>query len=242
MAIKTKLILGVANFYQSYGVKCKSQVPWDEGIKILHIAIDNGIHLIDTSTAYEDSTAHPVKFIKQINEFQDYFHYCRHWELAHGFGRINDNDWDGVSVDTPSEALKAAKMKMDIIEFPYNVFDHNILETKFFKLAKKHKIVTIARSVFLQGLLLMDNPPTGKEYIERLDGIIKPYGISRKEAAFLFTYCNPNIDCVIVGVDTAEQLQELISLTRYEIPWTLESAILDLEVPEEIKYPWKWRL
>ncbi|MFA5305913.1 MAG: hypothetical protein WC365_00540 [Candidatus Babeliales bacterium] len=242
MAIKTKLILGVANFYQPYGVKCKSQVPRDEGIKILHTAIDNGIHLIDTSTAYEDTTAYPVKFIKQINEFQDYFHYRSCQELAHGFSRINDSDWDGVSVDTPEEAVKAAKLKMNIIEFPYNAFDHNILKTKFFKLAKEYKITTIARSVFLQGLLLMDEPPIGKEYIERLDGIIKPYGINRKEAVFLFTYGNPYIDYVVVGVDTAEQLQELIGLTRYGIPWTLESAILDLKVPEEIKYPWKWRL
>jgi aryl-alcohol dehydrogenase-like predicted oxidoreductase len=131
---------------------------------------------------------------------------------------------------------------MPIIQFPYNVFDHGIIETKFFDIARKHHIVTIARSVFLQGLLLMDDPPIGKGYIERLDSIIHPYGISRKETAFLFVYGNPNIDNIVVGVDTAEQLGELINLTKYEIPWTLESAILDInDVPEEIKYPWKWR-
>jgi aryl-alcohol dehydrogenase-like predicted oxidoreductase len=242
MAIKTRLILGTANFEQPYGVKYGGRVPKDETRKILETAIDNGIHAIDISTAYVDSSAYPIKFIKQIEKPDDVFHYCKHWELAHGFEKINDEQWDGVSVDTPEEALKAVRMKMDIIEFPYNAFDHNIWETKFFKLVKKHKIATIARSVFLQGLLLMDEPPIGKEYIEQLDSIIKPYGISRKEAAFLFTYGNSYIDYVVVGVDTAEQLQELISLTRYKIPWSLESAILDLKVPEEIKYPWKWGL
>ena len=238
----SKLILGMANFEQPYGIKYGGRVPKDEARKILETAIESGISNVDTSTAYLDSSVYPIKYIKRIKTPDDAYHYCNHWELAHGFDKINDEQWDGVSVDTPEEALKAAKMKMDIIEFPYNAFDHDILKTKFFKLVRKHKVTTIARSVFLQGLLLMDDPPVGKEYIDRLDAIIKPYGISRKEAAFLFTYCNPYVDYIVVGVDTAEQLQELISLTRYEIPWSLESAILDLKVPEEIKYPWKWRL
>jgi aryl-alcohol dehydrogenase-like predicted oxidoreductase len=240
MACETKLILGLANFEQEYGIKYGGRVPKDEARKILETAIDNGVWRVDTSTAYVDSSAYPIKHIKWIEKPDDAFHYCTHWELAHGFDRINDEQWDGVSVDAPEEAVKAAKMKMPIIELPYNVFDHDIMETKFFKVAKKNRATTIARSVFLQGLLLMDDPPIGKEYIEQLDGIIRPYGISRKEAAFLFTYCNPNFDYVVLGVDTAEQLKELIDLTRYEIPWSLESAIMDLDVPEEIKYPWRW--
>lgn len=239
---KTKLILGTANFLQPYGIKCKNQIPEDEVERILKTALENEIRTIDTSTAYINPSAYPIKFIRQIDKIEDFYHYRNHLEIAHGFDKINDNQWDGVSVDTPEEAVKAAKMKMPIIQFPYNVFDHGIIETKFFDIARKHHIVTIARSVFLQGLLLMDDPPIGKGYIERLDSIIHPYGISRKETAFLFVYGNPNIDNIVVGVDTAEQLGELINLTKYEIPWTLESAILDInDVPEEIKYPWKWR-
>jgi len=237
----SRLILGTANFEQPYGIKYGGKVPKDETRKILETAIDNGIHMIDTSTAYIDSSAYPIKYIKRFEKPDDVFHYYRHWEMAHGFDKVDDEQWDGVSVDIPDEALKAAKMKMKVIEFPYNVFDHDILESKFFKLTEKNKITTIARSVFLQGLLLMDNPPIGKEYIEKLDNIIKPYGISRKEAIFLFTFDNPCIDYIVVGVDTAKQLQELINLTQYSIPWPLESAILDLKVPKEIKYPWLWK-
>jgi aryl-alcohol dehydrogenase-like predicted oxidoreductase len=238
----SKLILGMANFEQPYGIKYGGRVPKDEAKKILETAIESGISYVDTSTAYLDSSAYPIKFIKRIETPDDAYHYSYHWELAHGFDRINDEQWDGVSVDTPEEALKAVKMEIGTIEFPYNVFDHDIIETKFFRLARKRKIITIARSVFLQGLLLMDDPPVGKGHIERLDAIIKPYGISRKEAAFLFTYDNPYVNRVVVGVDTAEQLKELVDLTQYKIPWSLESAILDLKVPENIKYPWKWRL
>jgi aryl-alcohol dehydrogenase-like predicted oxidoreductase len=236
-----RLILGTANFTQNYGIKNGKQIPPDEVQKILETAIDNGINFVDTSTAYVDIYSHPIKFIKKINKVGDYLHYSGCLELAHGFDRINDEQWDGVSVDTPEEAVKAAKMKMSIIQFPLNVFDHNIMRTKFFRLARKHKITTIARSVFLQGLLLLENPPIGKGYIEKLDSVIRPYGISRKEAAFLFVYDNPNIDNIVVGVDTAEQLKELISLTKYELPWSLTSSIYDIDdVPEEIKYPWKW--
>jgi len=238
-----KLILGTANFTQNYGIKNGKQVPPEEVQKIFETAIDNGINFIDTSTAYIDTYSHPIKFIKRINKVGDYLHYKEFSELAHGFDKINDEQWDGVSIDIPEEALKAAKMKMPIIEFPFNVFDHDIMRTKFFRSARKRKITTIARSVFLQGLLLMENPPIGKEYIERLDSVIHPYGISRKEATFLFVYDNPYVDNIIVGVDNAEQLKELLSLTKYELPWSLISSIYDIDdVPEQIKYPWLWRL
>jgi aryl-alcohol dehydrogenase-like predicted oxidoreductase len=238
-----KLILGVANFSQPYGIKNGKQIRLKEIESILQVAINNGINLIDTSTAYGHENATPVKIIKKIVTPEDYWHYRNCIELAHGFDKINDRQWDGVSVDTSEEALKAAKMKMKRIQLPYNVFDHDINNTNFFKLVKKYNISVMARSVFLQGLLLMDNPPIGKEYIDKLDDIIRPYDISRKEAAFLFTYSHPGIDWVIVGVDDEVQLQELISLTKYTLPMSLVEDILGMgDVPEEIKYPWRWRI
>ncbi|MDD5006650.1 MAG: aldo/keto reductase [Candidatus Omnitrophica bacterium] len=238
-----KLILGTANYTQNYGIKNGKQVPPEEVQKILETAIDNGINFVDTSTAYIDIYSHPIKFIKKINKVEDYLHYVGCSELAHGFDKINDEQWDGVSVDTPKEALKAVKMKMSIIQFPYNVFDHDITKTKFFRITRKHHITTIARSVFIQGLLLMDRPPIGIEYIKKLDDIIHPYGISRKETAFLFACGNSNINYIVVGVDTAEQLMELINLTKYELPWSLMKSIYNIDnVPEQIKYPWLWRL
>jgi aryl-alcohol dehydrogenase-like predicted oxidoreductase len=238
----SKLILGTANFSQPYGIKNGKQIDEKEIENILQMAVDNGVYAVDISTAYVCKDARPVKIIKSIKCVKDYYHYRSCHELSHGFDKINDGQWDGVSVDTPEEALKAAKMKMSIIQFPLNVFDHDIMRTKFFRSTRKHKIATMARSVFLQGLLLMDDPPIGKEYIQRLDDTIRLYGISRKEAAFLFVYGNPNIDYVVIGVDTAEQLKELLSLTKYELPWSLTSSIYDInDVPEQIKYPWLWR-
>lgn len=236
-----KLILGTANFTQPYGIKCKGQVPWDKVIKILETAIDNGINLIDTSTAYLDNSSEAVKIIKKINCISDYWHYKDCIELAHGFNRINEFV-DGASVDTPEEALKAIKMDMKYIQLPYNVFDHSDNHRKFFIKADKKKIKIIARSVFLQGLLLMDSPPIGQKYIDQFDSIIKPYGISRKEAAFLFSCDNPYIDYVVIGVDMADQLKELVELMKYELPFSLIDKILDLEVPENIKYPWLWKI
>ena len=239
----SKLILGTANFSQSYGLKNGKQIKEDEIKRILQTAIDNGINQLDTSTIYNSAESKPVKIIKTIKKVEDYWHYSSIKELSHGIDRINDRQWDGVSVDTPEEALKVTKMKMRIIQFPYNVFDHSIADTNFFKLTEKYKITTIARSIFLQGLLLMDNPPIGREYIKKLDNIIKPYGLSRKEAVFLFAYRNAGIDYVIVGIDNAEQLLELISMTKYYLPDSLFDELLDIDdIPEEIKYPWRWKL
>lgn len=239
----SKLIIGTANFYKPYGIKCGKQVTRQEVENILTVAIANGINLIDTSTVYIQPDAYPVKIIKTIECPDDINHYFNILELAHGFDKIPDRKWGGISVDTPDEAVKAAEMKMGTIEFPYNIINHEIYYTKFFDLTKRNRITIIARSVFLQGLLLMDDPPIGTEYIEILDNIIKPYGISRKETAFLFVYCNNNIDHIVIGIDTAAQLEELISLTKYTLPLSLVEKIMDMPVvPEEIKYPWRWKL
>jgi aryl-alcohol dehydrogenase-like predicted oxidoreductase len=236
MACETKLILGTANFFRPYGLNGQAK----EIDKIIETAVDVGVKFVDMSTAYIDPYAYPIKFIKPIGKIESLLHYeNRDRELAHGFIKIHERQWDGASVDTAAEAVKAAKMKMKCIEFPYNVFDHD--KAKLFKLARKRKITTIARSVFLQGLLLMDDPPIGLEYVKRFEHIIKPYGISKKEAAFLFTYCHGGINYVVVGVNTVEQLKELSHLTQYRLPTSLIENLIDLDdVPEEIKYPWRW--
>jgi aryl-alcohol dehydrogenase-like predicted oxidoreductase len=236
----SKLILGTANFTQPYGIKCNGQVPKEEVEKILETAIIHEIEHIDTSTVYVNPEAYPVKMMRQLKRVKDFYHYTGYIELAHGFDKINDRNWDGASVDTPEEALKAAKMKMKFIQLPFNVFDHSIIDTKYFKLAKRQNITTIARSVFLQGLLLMDNPPIGQEYIKKLDNIIHPYGISRKEAVFLFAYHTIGINYIVIGVDSAKQLSEIVSLTRYYLPDSLYDELYNFgNVPENIKYPWR---
>lgn len=117
----------------------------------------------------------------------------------------------GVSIYEPEDAIYASKLEeIDYIQIPYNVFDQRLDNTDFFQLAKKNGKMVFARSAFLQGLLLCDenNVPIAEARgsIRLFRKIIKKYNISPLETALEFSCANKNIDYIVFGVDTIEQL------------------------------------
>jgi aryl-alcohol dehydrogenase-like predicted oxidoreductase len=232
-----KLILGTANWVNRYGIY-NYRVLKEEIEKILNYALEMGIEYIETSTAYNVPPEYLEGF-KVIMKFQKEIPKGDYIIMAHGFEYLRDGI-QNVSIDTLEEAVKAIAIDRNIIELPYNILDNRFEST--IKIAHEKGIKIISRSVFLQGLILMDDPLTGKEYVEKLDSIIKPYGISRKEAAFLFTYGNPYIDYIVIGVDSVDQLKELHELTNHVLPEKLIQELLEnfQDVPEKIINPWRW--
>ena len=125
----------------------------------------------------------------------------------------------GVSVYEPGEAREAvAKPWVDYVQVPYNVLDQRLDETDFFLLAQKHDVKVFARSMFLQGLLLMELdklPPNlyeARPLLEKFKQVAGKHGFTRREAAFLFGLSHTGINHVVFGVDTAEQLRENLEL------------------------------
>lgn len=121
----------------------------------------------------------------------------------------------GVSVYNPQDALYAVNLEeIDFIQVPYNVLDQRLNQYNFFEIAKSNGKVIFARSAFLQGLLVMDMEdvrkkfPKALKYIIDFENICSKHGFCRKEAAFMFSYLNNNIDYVVFGVDNVEQLKE----------------------------------
>lgn len=66
----------------------------------------------------------------------------------------------GISIYSPTELFKIKKMlnnKLpDIVQFPCNVLDKRFCAKKFLTFLKKFKITPYVRSIFLQGLLLLN--------------------------------------------------------------------------------------
>ncbi|OGF24389.1 hypothetical protein A3H09_02260 [Candidatus Falkowbacteria bacterium RIFCSPLOWO2_12_FULL_45_13] len=125
----------------------------------------------------------------------------------------------GVSIYEVEDAIYAAEHKgIDYIQVPYNILDQRLDKTDFFKLAEANGVTVFARSAFLQGLFFMpeEKIPASlakvKIYLKELDRIIKKYGLSRLEAALMFSLNNDNIDYVVVGADNIRQLKEIIGL------------------------------
>lgn len=130
----------------------------------------------------------------------------------------------GVSIYEEADALYATELNtIDYIQVPYNIFDQRLEKSGFFELAKKNGKKVFARSPFLQGLFFMEEGKIPahlhkvKEHLVKLDKIIKKYQLSRQKIAMLFSLQNSNIDYVVFGVDTLDQLKENIEITHRNI-------------------------
>lgn len=132
----------------------------------------------------------------------------------------------GVSIyeEREMDAIYVANLKeVDYIQVPYNIFDQRMDRFGFFQLAKKNGKTIFTRSAFLQGLFLMDEnkiPPHlggAKKYLRELDNIIGKYGLSRQQAALLFSYKNSSIDYVVFGADNIAQLEQSIDIIKQTI-------------------------
>jgi len=157
----------------------------------------------------------------------------------------------GVSIYNEDDAIYAANLaQTDYIQIPYSIFDQRLDKTDFFVIAKKNKIKVFGRSAFLQGLFFMaDNKipshlENAKQYFKRLDEIIGRYGLTRTQAALLFSYDNKNIDAVVFGVDNLAQLKEDFQIINQKID--SEKCLAELRnnfslIEDNIIFPSLWK-
>lgn len=156
----------------------------------------------------------------------------------------------GVSVYDPEDALHAIQnSQIEIIQVPYNALDQRLDMAGFFERASARGQRIYARSVFLQGLLLM--PPEEAEmrvkrsggHIARLQAIAKDTGFSPEEAAMLYALSHPGIDAVVFGVDTVEQLEKNMRIAdRIKTFQPCRERICGAfaDVPKEVVVPSLW--
>lgn len=123
----------------------------------------------------------------------------------------------GVSVYTPEQVDRiVSRYPIDLIQLPLNVFDQRFLLNGQLRGLKKQGVEIHARSIFLQGLLLMESEyvPTAlmalfKECIERYHAFRKGRGLTLLQSALNFVMGVKEVDHVIVGVNHLAQLQEI---------------------------------
>jgi aryl-alcohol dehydrogenase-like predicted oxidoreductase len=122
----------------------------------------------------------------------------------------------GCSVYEVEELERIQKsFDFDLYQIPYNSLDRRFSESGWIDRLTSRGIQVHARSVFLQGLLLMkreDKPDWLNGYSRGLDEWFDYVSISGQSALNLcldFVFQNPNLTGVVVGVDTACQLEEI---------------------------------
>lgn len=122
----------------------------------------------------------------------------------------------GVSVYDVAQ-LESVETVFDVqlVQFPFNVFDSRVVTSDVFKRLKSAGAEMHARSVFLQGLLLMDRsrlpdyfaPVRGQ--LSLLDAEWAAAGVEPLSGCLRFVLRNPDVDAVIVGANSLAEFEEV---------------------------------
>ena len=160
----------------------------------------------------------------------------------------------GVSLYEPFELEKILSdycEEIDVVQIPFNLLDSKWYHNNLLKRAKDVNIKVFARSIFIQGLIFLDDEnkmdcihSSLKNYISRLNTIAEEKKISMAQLAMDYVKSYDVIDGILVGCETVEQLQENINLFNSAI--SIDSSNKDEiykfaeDIPNEIRDPRNW--
>jgi aryl-alcohol dehydrogenase-like predicted oxidoreductase len=154
----------------------------------------------------------------------------------------------GVSVYEPEEVPKVFELaNPNYIQAPVNILDRRFLDVNISELLRAAGASLQARSIFLQGLLLMSadqQPSYFAEWYTLLESykkVSREQGVSMLSFALNFVNKHPAVDKVVVGVNSLDHVREIsLSLKTPGIPSDPDqiSAVSDLRLID----PRRWTI
>lgn len=131
----------------------------------------------------------------------------------------------GISAYIDNQLIEIIdRFDIDIIQLPMNILDSRLINNGLLNKIYAKGIEIHTRSVFLQGLLLMDLDKRPK-YFERWSSLWKFWNewladnkLTPLEASIRYMISKPEISRVLVGVDNKDQLQSIINAVDGNLP------------------------
>jgi aryl-alcohol dehydrogenase-like predicted oxidoreductase len=291
-----KIGLGSAQFGLDYGISNRSgRVSSSELVRILAMARDAGVRVIDTAPAYGDAEerlghslgeAHPFRIVTKLSQCPSALNRPQvvGWardSLYASLSRLRANDVYGLLVHAagdllgPSggdiwEALEKAReagyarrigvsiygarqldallerYPLDLVQLPMSVFDQRLVADGRLERLRQAGTEVHVRSVFLQGLLLMDPDDLGDPYFAGARDPLRAFhaaayaaGRTPLEAAATFAVAHEAVDAAIFGVASAAQLGELLAAQGTPLPqdWYAPFALDDVAILDPTRWP-----
>lgn len=151
----------------------------------------------------------------------------------------------GVSVYTPEELdLIPCLETLDVIQAPLNVFDSRFLQQSTAKKLEMNNLELHARSIFLQGLLLMSDSLRPKQFARwsanfgELEQLAHSHNVTKLTLCLKFATDQSAVKRIVIGADSADQLRELLnSNSRAHFGAEIPLSIAD----EELIDPRRWK-
>ena len=193
--------------------------------------------------------------VDQINMY--YFHSFNDYKIGRGLkDELETLKTDqglirsvGLSVYTNEELSVAIKDPfIDVIQLPFNLLDNYTKRGELLKEAKKANKIIQVRSVFLQGLFFKETSTLPalllplKSYLDKLHGLCREIGMSMEALCLHYVNSQPDIDEIIIGVDSKEQLltnlKSLGTSSNMDIRGTIDKIMVK---ENELLYPYNWK-
>jgi aryl-alcohol dehydrogenase-like predicted oxidoreductase len=148
----------------------------------------------------------------------------------------------GVSIYDPSELEKLSTFEwIELVQAPFNILDDRLETSGWLARLNARGIEVHARSVFLQGLLLMKERPAKFRRWDALweewDYWLRQEDLAPLEACLRHALSCHGIDKIVVGVDTAQHLGQILS-ARVDV--VTHKPTWRAPVPEELIDPSRW--
>ena len=152
----------------------------------------------------------------------------------------------GVSVYSGTQInLLLERYPLELIQLPLNVFDQRLIVDGLLTRLVDRGVEIHARSVFLQGLLLMSVNDVPAYFdpivplLSRWQQAVRESGHTNVEAALAFVRDTPGIETVIVGVTSLAELRSCVRAHRFARPFSAEGLACNMS---EFVNPSLWRV
>lgn len=151
----------------------------------------------------------------------------------------------GVSIYTYEKlaANYGSFPELGAFQVPENICDRRLLTNKLIKEIADQKKSVIVRSVFLQGLLLMESHEIPdyliecKPCVESLKQLAELWGVSKVDLCLSYAKSLGWCSGILVGADNLTQLQKIVD-SEFILPENWQDTVSP--VPEELADPRNW--
>jgi aryl-alcohol dehydrogenase-like predicted oxidoreductase len=200
--------------------------------------VSNSLKRLNVNSIYGLLLHRPLELLEESN-------YCV-WETLTDLRRNGLIKKIGYSIYSPNELFDLwDEFLPDIVQGPFNIVDRRIEQYGALDQMERKGIEFHARSVFLQGLLLLsDNERHSKfdrwsAFWKLWDVWLQKNSLTPLEACISFVSQHPKVSKTIIGVDCLDHLVQIIKCADIkicDIPLELSSSDLNLINP----YNWQF--
>lgn len=203
-------LIGVSSFKVISKLPDTSSVPERGLAEFLSSKIVDSLQKLDIPKLYAVLLHRPAELIEAKGETI--------WDelvKAKGEGLVSKI---GYSIYSPFELdVLFEDYPPDIVQCPFNIVDRRLVNSGWIERLSASRIEVHARSVFLQGLLLMTKRSRPSQFEKWSDlwavwhNWLRAEDINALQACLSFVLSDKRIDRAIVGVDSLSQIEQIVS-------------------------------